>query len=178
MPKLSLSPAVLIVGDPGFVRIWDRYSGKPLGPAIPVPHRGVEPETLRITPDGRWALFSSEGLHRIDLSPLFLPHDMGLNEKDRRLLAELNAGAEVVSGGLSNIYRNGKWNSFHKRHPDFHSLEPPIEQRIDWHQARATEIRIQDGANLNGSRKWTRDWHERQVEKLEGTRGKAERVKP
>ena len=171
------SPAVLTVGDPGFVRIWDRHSGKPLGPAIPVPHRTVEPETLRITSDGRWALFASEGLHRIDLSPLFQPHDMGLNEKDRRLLAELNAGAELVAGGLADVYRNSKWKQFHKRHPDFHSLHPRVEQRIDWHRMRAMEIRIQDGANPGDSRKWTMDWHERQAEELQTKVNRASREK-
>ncbi|MBL9139551.1 MAG: protein kinase [Verrucomicrobiales bacterium] len=135
---------VVTGGHDGRIKFWDYRDGMPLAPSI---HREGRVLDLQVTPDGGTLLASTtldESIDLIDLAAALPKPD--LNPDDARLLAEIDASAEVHPGGnwvpLSAEEWLRRWRAFRQRHPDFpgHRLEMEPAVRRAWHEARASDL--------------------------------------
>lgn len=118
---LAGTPWVATGSHDGTVRFWDRRTGMPVRPPLPLPGWVLE---LKITPDGKTLIASGNlagGIQRIDLATLLPTPD--LDAAGLRLLTEIDADAEVhPGGGLAPFTPQqwlAKWQEFRARHPDF-----------------------------------------------------------
>lgn len=103
------------------IRFWNHETGLPVRPALEQESKVME---LLATPDGRSLLranFHGEGIRLYRLADLFPPPT--LPPADALLLAEIDAAAEVLQGGLEPLTGAAwmaKWRTFRARHPDWH----------------------------------------------------------
>jgi WD40 repeat protein len=103
------------------IRFWDRRTGLPMRPPIFTSRAVLD---LSVTPDGRTLIRGSHGSGLIkfyDLAQL-LPESK-LNTEDALLLAEIDAAAEIINGGIEPLNASAwlaKWKQFRGRHPQWH----------------------------------------------------------
>jgi hypothetical protein len=107
------------------VRFWDRATGLPLRPPLPLPG-GVM--NLTLSADGRSLIADTNsfgGIHIFDVAEL-LPR-AGLPPEEALLLAEIDAAAEIHGGAIEPLAPAAwmkKWRQFRQRHPEWHQWPP------------------------------------------------------
>jgi WD40 repeat protein len=113
-------PWVVTGGHDSMIKFWDYRTGMPVGP--PLCRNGWVLQ-LKATPDGRTLVVCGHlgFIELLDMEALFPQPDLA--PEDSRLLAEIDAAAEVHPGGdLAPLTREGwleRWHTFRKRHPDY-----------------------------------------------------------
>jgi eukaryotic-like serine/threonine-protein kinase len=125
------APWVVTGGHDGKVKFWDRHTGMQMRPPVELGGWVLE---VQVTPDGRTVVasgFLGGNIDLIDLADAMPPPE--LDAEGARLLAEIDADAEVhPGGGLAALTPQawiGKWREFRNRYPRFagHSLTPKAE---------------------------------------------------
>jgi len=100
---------------------WNRRTGLPLRSPLKPDNRVLQ---LATTPDGRTLICGNSGgtsLLLYDLATVFPKSE--LPSSDVRLLAEIDAAAEIRNGGLEPLNPASwlrRWREFRTRHPDWH----------------------------------------------------------
>jgi WD40 repeat protein len=114
-------PWVATGGHDGLIKFWDYRTGMAVAPPIQRPGWVLQ---LKITPDGRTLAasgFMSQGIELIDLDHLLPEPD--LTPADAKLLAEIEAAAEVHPGGdlvpLTTEAWLARWATFRRQHAGF-----------------------------------------------------------
>lgn len=103
------------------IRFWNQLTGLPIRPPL-----AQECNVMRLfaTPDGRSLLranFHGDGIRLYRLADLFPP--VTLPPEDALLLAEIDASAKVLQGGLEPLTAAAwmeRWRAFRARRPDWH----------------------------------------------------------
>jgi len=113
-------PWVVTGGHDGMIKFWDYRTGMAVGPSL---RRNGWVLQLKATPDGQTLVASGHfgGIELLDMKALFPEPE--LSPDDARLLAEIEAAAEVhPSGDLVPLSREAwleRWQTFRRRFPDF-----------------------------------------------------------
>jgi WD40 repeat protein len=122
------TPWVITGGHDGKINFWDRRTGMMIRPPLDCPGWVLD---LQVTPDARTLVadgFFEGDIDLIDLRKALPEPDLPV--EGARLLSELDADAEVVSGGgLASLAPGAwmsKWRQFRKEYPDYpgHRLGP------------------------------------------------------
>ncbi|MCC7375091.1 MAG: protein kinase [Verrucomicrobiales bacterium] len=139
-------PWVVTGGHDGQIKFWDYRDGMAMAPPM---HRGDWVLDLQVTRDGGTLVASRPMVKVIDLIDLAkaLP-EPDLAPEDARLLAEIEASAEVHPGGdwvpLSAEEWLVRWRAFRRHHPEYpgHRLPMKLDDARAWHAARASELEL------------------------------------
>jgi hypothetical protein len=124
---IPATEAVATGGLDRMIHLWDRRSALPLRPKL-------EPDcdvlTLAVTPNGRTLICGNTRILIYDIAEL-LP-EPALPVPDALLLAEIDAAAEISSGGLEPLAAADwikKWQRFRALHPDWHRWKPIAKEK-------------------------------------------------